>query len=120
MAEWHVIEGKHAGRLILGDEAQQVRQKLAHRIMDSRFVVTLKQEEYSPKRVNTCWCLLGHCNPDLSTKALEGALQSPTSSQVSRSMLFQTIASNEWQLSLWDIKGAFLAAGPFPERFRPL
>ena len=24
LAEWHVIEGKHAGRLILGDEAKQV------------------------------------------------------------------------------------------------
>jgi hypothetical protein len=30
LAEWHVIEGKHAGRLVLGEEAQQVRQKLAH------------------------------------------------------------------------------------------
>ena len=45
LAEWHVIEGKHAGRLVLGEEAQAVRQKLAHRIMDSRYVVTLKQEE---------------------------------------------------------------------------
>ena len=30
LAEWHVIEGKHAGRLVLGEEAQQVRQTLAH------------------------------------------------------------------------------------------
>ena len=120
LAEWHVIEGKHAGRLVLGEEAQQVRQKLAHRIMDSRYVVTLKQEEDAPVRVKARWCLLGHRDPDLSTKALEGALQSPTISQVSRSMLFQTIASNKWTLSLGDIKGAFLAAGPLAERFRPL
>ena len=120
LAEWHVIEGKHAGRLVLGEEARAVRQKLAHRIMDSRYVVTLKQEEDSPTRVKARWCLLGHRDPDLSTKALEGALQSPTISQVSRSMLFQTIASNKWQLALGDIKGAFLSAGPLPERFRPL
>lgn len=120
LAEWHVIEGKHAGRLVLGEEAQAVRQKLAHRIMDSRYVVTLKQEEDSPTRVKARWCLLGHRDPDLSAKALEGALQSPTISQVSRSMLFQTIASNRWTLALGDIKGAFLAAGPLAERYRPL
>ena len=120
LAEWHVIEGKHAGRLVIGEEAQLVRQKLAHRVMDSRYVVTLKQEEDAPVRVKARWCLLGHRDPDLSAKALEGALQSPTISQVSRSVLFQTIASNKWSLSLGDIKGAFLAAGPLPERYRPL
>ena len=88
--------------------------------MDSRYVATLKREEDAPDRVKARWCLLGHRDPDLSTKALEGALQSPTISQVSSSMLFQTIASNKWTLSLGDIKGAFLAAGPLPERFRPL
>ena len=35
-------------------------------------------------------------------------------------MLFRTIASNKWQLSLGDITGAFLATGPLPERFRLL
>eukprot|EP00435_Cladocopium_sp_Y103_P061236 s2072_g22.t2 len=120
LAEWHVIEGKGGGRLVHGSEAEHVRHKLSHRIMDSRYVVTLKQEEDSPVKIKARWCLLGHRDPDLSTKALAGALQSPTLSQVSRSVLFQTIASKKWQLALGDIKGAFLSAGPLPEKYRPL
>ena len=120
LAEWHVIEGKGGRRLIHGPEAEHVRHKLSHRIMDSRFVVTLKQEEDAPVKIKARWCLLGHRDPDLSVKAMEGALQSPTLSQVSRSVLFQTIASKKWQLALGDIKGAFLSAGPLPEKYRPL
>ena len=120
LAEWHVIESKNAGRLVLGDEADNVRNKLSHRIMDSRYVVTLKQEEDAPVKIKARWCLLGHRDPDLSEKALAGVLQSPTLSQVSRSVLFQTIASKKWRLALGDVKGAFLASGPLPERYRPL
>ena len=120
LAEWHVIEGKSGGRLVHGVEADHVRKKYPHRIMDSRYVVTLKQEEDSPVKIKARWCLLGHRDPDLSKKAVEGALQSPTLSQVSRSVLFQTIASKKWALALGDIKGAFLSAGPLPQRYRPL
>jgi hypothetical protein len=120
LAEWHVIEGKGGGRLVHGAEAEHVRNKLSHRIMDSRYVVTLKQEEDSPVKIKARWCLLGHRDPDLSKKAVEGALQSPTLSQISRSVLFQTIASKKWSLALGDIKGAFLSAGPLPLRYRPL
>ena len=51
LAEWHVIEGKGGGRLVHGVEAEHVRSKMAHRIMDSRYVVTLKQEEDSPVKI---------------------------------------------------------------------
>ena len=120
LAEWHVIEGKCGGRLVHGAEAEYARNKLSHRIMDSRYVVTLKQEEDAPVKIKARWCLLGHRDPDLSAKALTGALQSPTLSQISRSVLFQTIASRKWTLALGDVKGAFLSAGPLPERYRPL
>lgn len=33
--------------------------------MDSRFVVTLKQEEDAPVKIKARWCLLGHRDPDL-------------------------------------------------------
>ncbi|CAL1127155.1 unnamed protein product [Cladocopium goreaui] len=65
LAEWHVTEGKGGGRLIQGPEAEHVRHKLSHRIMDSRFVVTLKQEEDAPVKIKARWCLLGHRDPDL-------------------------------------------------------
>ena len=120
VTEWQVIESKNAGRLILGQQAEAVRCRLSHRIMDSRYVMTMKQEEDSDPRVKARWCLLGHRDPDLSSKAEAGDLQSPTLSQVGRSVLFQVIASQQWQLALGDIKGAFLSAGELPAKYRPL
>lgn len=76
--EWCTIQGKHAGRLVLGPEADLVREKFPHRIMGSRFVVTIKQEEDAPPRTKARWCLLGHLDPDLTDKAQLGDLQSPT------------------------------------------
>ena len=120
LAEWNTIMAKNAGELRLGSQAEDIRQKLSHRIMDSRYVVTMKQEEDSDPRVKARWCLLGHRDPDLSEKAQAGDLQSPTLSQVGRSVLFQVIASQKWQLALGDIKGAFLASGELPSKYRPL
>ena len=50
----------------------------------------------------------------------DGLLQSPTLSQTGRMLVMQLIASHGWTLQLGDIKGAFLEAGPLPEKFRPL
>ena len=118
--EWHTVSGRNAVRLVLGREADQVRKRYSDRIMGSRFVNTWKIEEDSPPRVKARWCLQGHLDPDLSAKALAGDLQSPTLSQVGRSMLFQLIASHRWNLMLGDIKGAFLSSGELPQKYRPL
>ena len=118
--EWHTILSRNAVRVVLGREAQLVRQRFSNRIMGSRFVMTVKQEEDSPARVKGRWCLQGHLDPDLAKKAAAGDLQSPTLSQVGRSVLFQTIASHKWRLRLGDIKGAFLASGELPQQYRPL
>ena len=37
-----------------------------------------------------------------------------------RTLLMQLLSSNGWDLQLGDIKGAFLEAGPLPDRYRPL
>ena len=118
--EWHTVLSRNAVRVVQGREAQLVRQRFSNRIMGSRFVMTVKQEEDSPARVKGRWCLQGHLDPDLSKKAAAGDLQSPTLSQVGRSVLFQTIASHKWRLRLGDIKGAFLASGELPQQYRPL
>ena len=118
--EWHTVLSRNAVRVVLGAEADLVRRRFAHRIMGSRYVMTIKQEEDAPARVKGRWCLQGHLDPDLSKKVKAGDLQSPTLSQVGRSVLFQTIASHRWQLRLGDIKGAFLAAGELPPQYRPL
>ena len=118
--EWHTVLGRNAVRVVLGKEADLVRRRFAHRIMGSRFVMTVKQEEDSPARIKGRWCLQGHLDPDLAAKAEAGDLQSPTLSQVGRAVLFQTIASQKWRLRLGDIKGAFLASGALPAQYRPL
>ena len=120
IAEWNTITAKHAGRVVLGDEAIEVRKRFSHRIMGSRFVLTIKQEEDAPARTKARWCLQGHLDPDLSEKASSGDLQSPTLSQVGRNLIFQLLASHRWQMRLGDIRGAFLCAGDLPVKYKPL
>ena len=120
LAEWQVITSRHAAQLVLGRQASEVRRKFPDRIMGSRFVCTWKQEEEGPRRVKARWCLQGHLDPDLNDKAMTGDLQSPTLSQVGRALAFQLIATCRWRLMLGDIKGAFLAAGELPAKYRPL
>ena len=120
LLEWNTILAKNAARLVLGPEAEQVRKKFSHRIMGSRYVMTIKQEDDAPSRVKARWCLQGHLDPDLGVKAVTGDLQSPTLSQVARHLLFQLIVSKQWRLKLGDIKGAFLSAGELPSQYRPL
>ena len=74
--------GRNATRLVLGREAEKVRQKLPDRIMGSRYVVTVKQEDDAPARIKARWCLQGHLDPDLAKKAVAGDLQSPVTNIV--------------------------------------
>ena len=131
--EWNTLAGKQAVRLLSVKEANWVRQHKSERIMGSRFVLIKKAVEdiiengITPEhdnpdhwKVKARWCLQGHLDPDLTTKAQEGMLQSPTLSQMARTVLFQLLASFQWQLQLGDIKGAFLEAGPLEAKYGPL
>ena len=68
--EWGTITAKHAGRPVLGPEADEIRKHLSHRIMGSRFVMTIKHEDGADPRMKARWCLLGHLDPDLT--AMQG------------------------------------------------
>ena len=57
LIEWNTISCRNAARIVLGDEAVEIRRRHADRIMGSRFVCTWKQEEEGPKRVKARWCL---------------------------------------------------------------
>eukprot|EP00435_Cladocopium_sp_Y103_P057373 s281_g19.t1 len=131
--EWNTLSEKQAVRLLSPAEASWVRKHKSDRIMGSRFVIVKKAAEdvietggtpdpENPThwKVKARWCLQGHLDPDLSSKAREGALQSPTLSQMARMVLFQLLSSFKWTLQLGDIKGAFLEAGPLDARYRPL
>ena len=127
--EWNTILDKTAVRIHYGKKATKIKEQYADRFIGSRFVIVRKAtEENQPiieddpnsYRVKSRWCLQGHLDPDLDKKVEQGLLQSPTLSQLGRMLTMQLIASHGWLLQLGDIKGAFLEAGPLPEKFRPL
>ena len=133
VTEWQTLIDKGAVRVVPAKESAWIRRHQAHRIMGSRFVIVKKPEEdlvetgqaVDPNNLNhwkvkARWCLQGHLDPDLSAKATAGQLQSPTLSQMGRTVLFQLMSSHRWQLQLGDVKGAFLEAGPLPRCYRPL
>lgn len=127
--EWETLASKPAVKIHFGKRAKEIKDKYAHRFIGSRFVITRKPIEegcnVDPDDLNSFtakarWCLQGHLDPDLTEKAQSGMLQSPTLSQMGRTLLMQLLSSNGWDLQLGDIKGAFLEAGPLPDRYRPL
>ena len=133
IAEWNTLSEKQAVRLLSSAEAAWVKKHTPNRIMGSRFVLTRKAQEdiietgqtpdvnnHEHWKVKARWCLQGHLDPDLSSKAVSGMLQSPTLSQMGRMVLFQLLSSNKWVLQLGDIKGAFLEAGPLDPKYKPL
>eukprot|EP00435_Cladocopium_sp_Y103_P038006 s382_g10.t1 len=133
VAEWQTLIDKGAVRVVPASESRWIRKHKPNRIMGSRFVIVKKPEEEIVEnggipdpanmdhwRVKARWCLQGHLDPDLSEKARAGQLQSPTLSQMGRTVMFQLMASHKWLLQLGDVKGAFLEAGPIPECYRPL
>ena len=127
--EWSTILEKGAVKVHLGKRAQAIREKFPHRFIGSRFVITRKpleegahvdEADVNTFKVKSRWCLQGHLDPDLETKAQDGMLQSPTLSSPSRVLLMQLLASFGWELQLGDIKGAFMEAGPLDSKYRPL
>ena len=131
--EWNTLIDKQAVRLVPKHKADWILKHQKHRIMGSRFVIVKKAMEDviengiipDPNnaehwKVKARFCLQGHLDPDLSQKASQGMLQSPTLSQIGRTVLFQMMSSHRWQLQLGDVQGAFLEAGPIPQQYRPL
>ena len=116
VVEWETIQGKSAVRVWSGAKAEEIKTRYGHRFIGSRFVVTNKTDEEGT-RVKARWCLQGHNDPDFRES---GECHSPTLHQLSRALLLQILVSKRWVLNLGDIKGAFLEAGPIPERYRPL
>ena len=79
-----------------------------------------RKEDEEGSRIKARICLQGHLDPDFHKKIESGDCHSPTLSQLGRSLMLQLLGSHHWTMNLGDIKGAFLEAGPLPERYRPL
>ena len=99
----NTILSKHAARVVQGPEADQVRRRFSHRIMGSRFVMTIKQEDDTAPRVKARWCLQGHLDPDLTKKIAAGDLQSPLENFPNNTSLympdFQQVESQVYQMT---------------------
>lgn len=118
-AEWETLVGKGAVQVWKGEAAKRIRTEHADRFIGTRYVVTRKEDEDGP-RVKARLCVQGHLDPDFKEKINSGCCHSPTMSQLARALVLQTIVSKHWVLSLGDIKGAFLEAGPLSSKYRPL
>lgn len=128
--EWKTLLSKQNAAVVHhGRRAREIREQFKHRFIGSRFVLTRKaSQEGVPVDPNNPdsfvvkgrWVLQGHLDPDLEVKAREGLLQSPTLSQMGRTVLMQLLASHRWKLQLGDVQGAFLESGPLEPRFSPL
>ena len=98
---WETILSKpNSVKIHYGAKSDRIRKEEDHRFIGSRFALTRKPLEegmdLDPNdsatfTVKSRWCLEGHLDPDLSQKAEQGLLKSPTLSQLGRMCLFQTI-----------------------------
>ena len=127
--EWETLTEKGAIKIHYGRGAQSIKQQHPDRFIGSRLVIIWKPivegknvdiHHESIFKVKSRWCLQGHLDPDLDSKAMESSLQSPTLPQMIRVVLMQILASFTWQLQLGDIEGAFMEAGPLPKKYQPL
>ncbi len=101
------MSNSQAVKVHVGRAAQAIRATWNEsRVLKSRFVLTGKGEDPEAENleVKARWCIKGFLNPDL----LELHRQSPTISADAISIIIQIIASENWQLQIADVEGAFL------------
>ena len=93
-------------KVIPPHEARLIRQKLGHRILPSRFVITEKPDEKEPGKFKkkARWCIRGYLDPDLH----KIEKQAPTLTNEALSLVLQVSASMDWTLNIGNVEGAFL------------
>ena len=102
VTEWNTLVSKNAVRLVPSGQAEWIKKHQPNHIMGSGFVITKKAQEdvlengFIPHpdnpdhwKIKARFCLQGYLDPDLSAKAQAGLVQSPTMSQMGRTILFQ-------------------------------
>lgn len=119
VTEWDTMLDKGAVIVHKGDKAKKIKSQHPDRFIGSRFVCAKKVDEEGTRN-KARWCLQGYTDPDFKNKLVNGLLNSPTLSQLARSLVLQVLVSKKWTMCLGDIKGAFLESGPIQPQFRPL
>ena len=111
---------KQAVRVLSLAESAKVRKDKGHRIIDTRFVLTLKKGDDGTEVVKARWVARGFKDPDALMLVYRGATAAPTVSHNARTTALQIIASNKWDMEIGDIKGAFMESDPLNRPEGPL
>ena len=105
LTEIQNLEGSNAISFVTDpEEIQRIRDKLSHRLMPSRFILTKKQQEIGMTwKAKARWILLGHRDPD----AQELERYAPTPATPTVYLAFQILSSLRYRLVIMDVSSAF-------------
>lgn len=106
----NVVEDKQALRPLTVEQSRHVRASQSDRIVPSKLVLVEKHDETGQDVVKARWTARGDKDPDLMALIRQGRTQSPTISSNGRYTVLQNIASNQFDIQLGDVTGAFLEA----------
>lgn len=95
--EWETLVSKDAVKVWTGEAARKIKREQSHRFIGSRFVIAQKTDEEGV-RMKARLCLQGHRDPDFHEKINAGCFNSPTMSQLARTLVLQILVSRRWVL----------------------
>ncbi|OLP81104.1 Copia protein [Symbiodinium microadriaticum] len=111
------IENLESGNAIKFIRDRHQVEKIWHRVMPSRFVLTKKSQELGQGwKAKARWILLGHRDPDV----LQLESFSPTPATPTVYLVFQLISSLRYQLFIMDVTSAFGQSDPETRQQGPL
>ncbi|CAK0795301.1 unnamed protein product [Prorocentrum cordatum] len=94
------------------EKSRLLKTQVPDRILRPRPVLTLRTGDDGKEEVKCRCTLQGFKDPDILDLVREGRTASPTMSTNGRAMLLQTLASCKFDLTIGDVKSAFLVAEP--------
>ena len=106
----NVVQDKQALRPLTVEHSRRIRQEEPDRIVPSKLVLVEKLDDSGEEIVKARWTARGDKDPDLLALIRQGNTQSPTISSNGRYTVLQVIASQQYEMQLGDVTGAFLEA----------
>ena len=101
-------------------ESGEIKRTRSDRLVDTRFVLTIKHDENGKDLVKARWVARGFKDPDALKLVYWNQTAAPTVSQNARMLALRLAASNRWRLQIGDIRGAFMESDPLQRPDGPL
>ena len=115
--EWDAILGTKAVKILVGKEAQKMRELYPDRIVSSRMVRRKKPlPEMHKWKAKSRWCLHGHADPDTG----DLVTYAPTPQAEGMAMFLQVAVNYGFLTSFGDVKNAFCQSRPLARKRGPL